>query len=167
MQRFDDRLELNSISYSMIQTEENPDYSGTIYFLFCTEYNMNFTDDSCTCEHDQLAFGDGFGHKWVQKYSRKLESAIFKTFHVNSLRNRFNLFGEDFTENSGFLLFFLFNFFSFQTTILQPQQSFFQSWEQQKLRNGDRAWAQCTIFETNCWSIWSRVWLLYALGLWL
>lgn len=31
----------------MIQTEENPDYS----------------DDSCTCEHDQLAFGDGFGHK--------------------------------------------------------------------------------------------------------
>lgn len=46
MQRYDDRMPLNSISYSMIQTEQSPQYS----------------DDSCTCEHDELAFGDGLNY---------------------------------------------------------------------------------------------------------
>ncbi|EGT36323.1 hypothetical protein CAEBREN_20067 [Caenorhabditis brenneri] len=47
MQRYDDRMPLNSISYSMIQSEQSPQYS----------------DDSCTCGHDELAFGDGLNYK--------------------------------------------------------------------------------------------------------
>ncbi|KAF1757568.1 hypothetical protein GCK72_014024 [Caenorhabditis remanei] len=46
MQRFDDRMPMNSISYSMIQTERSPEYS----------------DDSCTCGHDEMAFGDGLSY---------------------------------------------------------------------------------------------------------
>ncbi|ULT95252.1 hypothetical protein L3Y34_004167 [Caenorhabditis briggsae] len=67
MQRFDDRMPMNSISYSTIQTEQSPDYS----------------DDSCTCGHDDMAFGDGLGYNrrfvhnktFLQNFS-KVESNI-------------------------------------------------------------------------------------------
>lgn len=67
MQRFDDRMPMNSISYSMIQTERSPEYS----------------DDSCTCGHDEMAVGDGLGYDrrlvnnkmFLQNFS-KVESNI-------------------------------------------------------------------------------------------
>uniref|UniRef100_A0A1I7UCN7 Fork-head domain-containing protein n=1 Tax=Caenorhabditis tropicalis TaxID=1561998 RepID=A0A1I7UCN7_9PELO len=46
MQRFDNRMPMNSISFSMIQTEASQQYS----------------DESCTCGHDELAFGDALNH---------------------------------------------------------------------------------------------------------